>query len=107
MPRITPYAIEQAAIVAHHLAEGRTHREIAQIIGKSRPRVSQVRKRLAELAPYLNRPADPSEHLLNHRTQLHSLQRQVLELAAAIRRELHAIDDVRESAQVDKILGIR
>lgn len=107
MPReYTLHLVEQATRVAELLDQGWTNRRIAEAMGLSRPRVSQIRSLLPELAPYLG-PLAPIDRLRSHRDQLWRLRHDVLQLAAAIRRDLRELDEELESARVDEILGFR
>lgn len=107
MPReFTPHLVSQAARVAELLEQGWTNRRIAEAMGVSPVRVTQIRGLLPELEPYLAPPA-PLDRLRVHREQLWSLRRQVLALALAIRRELRELDEEIQSADVDRLLGLR
>lgn len=105
-PTYTPHLITQARRVAELLDAGKDYRHISRELGVSRARVSQIRARLRELAPYLGRP-DPLDRLRGRRDQLWRLRVQVLELATTIRRDLRALDEELESGEVDRILGLR
>lgn len=72
----------------------------------SGPRVSQIRRRLPSLEPYLS-PPEPTERLRCRRDQLWSLRHQTVALAAAIRKDLHELEEELEAAQTDRILGLR
>ena len=102
----TPHLVSQAARVAELLDQGWTHRRIAEAMGVSQPRIAQIRSLLPELEPYLGHAA-PLDRLRSHRDQLWRLRHDVLQLANAIRRDLHELDEELESARVDQILGLR
>jgi hypothetical protein len=88
----TPHLIAQAARVAELLDQGYTNREIGRDLGVSGPRVAQIRGILPELKPYIGKPAR-LDRLRGHGEQLWILRRQVLQLAAPIRRDLTELDE--------------
>lgn len=102
----TPRLVSQAARVAELLDEGWSNRRIAEAMGVTQPRIAQIRSLLPELAPYLGRPA-PLDRLRTHREQLWQLRHDVLQLAAAIRRDLRELDEELDSARIDQIVGLR
>lgn len=102
----TLYFIDQARRVAQLLDAGHSNRQIAERLGVSGARVSQIRRRLPALAAYLGSP-EPTERLRCHRDQLWKLRRQALELAAVIRRDLRALSEELDASDVDRILGLR
>lgn len=88
----TPHAptvkfVEQAARVSELLDAGYSNRRIAEVLGVSAPRVSQIRRQLPTVEPYLGAP-DPLGRLRGHREQLADLRRQALSLASQVRRDL-------------------
>ncbi|MBA3688378.1 MAG: hypothetical protein H0W81_06090 [Chloroflexi bacterium] len=106
MKGLTPHLIEQACRVAELLDEGYSNRRIAQEMGVSGPRVSQIRVQLPVLQPYLARP-EPMERLRCRRDQLWSLRHQALALVAAIRKDLRELDEEPEAVRTDRIMGLR
>lgn len=98
--------IEQACLVAELLDAGYSNRRIADQLGVSAPRISQIRQSLPALQPYLSAP-EPVERLQSRRDQLWSLRRQTLGLAVAIRRDLRELEEEVHAADVDRILGLR
>jgi hypothetical protein len=64
-----PHLIAQARRVAELLEAGDDYGHISRDLGVSRPRVSQIRSQLHELAPYLGRP-DPLDRLRSRRDQI-------------------------------------
>jgi predicted transcriptional regulator len=107
-PMKTPtlHFVEQACRVAELLDAGYSNRRIAEQLGVSAPRVSQIRQRLPALQPYLS-PPEPTDWLRNRRDQLWSLRRQALSLAATIRRDLQELNEELEAAEIDRLLGLR
>jgi hypothetical protein len=102
----TPYLIAQASRVAEMLEAGYDNRRMGIELGVSKPRISQIRAQLRELAPYLGRP-EPLDRLRSRRDQLWRLRKQVLELAATVRTDLRELDEELEAAEVDQVLGLR
>lgn len=102
----TPHLIAQASRVAEMLDAGYDNRRMGLELGVSRPRISQIRGLLRELAPYLGRP-EPLDRLRSRREQLWRLRRQVLELAATVRTDLRELDEELEASEVDCALGLR
>lgn len=102
----TLHFVEQACRVAELLDEGYSNRRIAEQLGVSAPRVSQIRQQLPMLEPYLARP-EPTGRLRSRRDQLWSLRRQALALAATIRRDLRDLTEELEAADIDSLLGLR
>lgn len=102
----TPHLIAQARRVAELLDAGYDNRHISQDLGVSRPRVSQIRAQLRELAPYLGRP-EPLDRLRTRRDQLWRLRQQVLELAVRVRDDLRELDEELQAARIDGLLGLR
>ena len=103
---LTPHFIGQARQVAELLDAGHSNRQIAERLGVSPPRVSQIRGRLPAVEAYLGSP-EPTERLLRHRDQLWKLRRQALELAGTIRRDLHELSEELEASDIDRLLGLR
>jgi hypothetical protein len=106
MTTFSPHLIAQGTRVAELLDAGFTNKRIAAVLGVSAPRVAQIRRLLPALAPYLGRPR-PTDRLRSHREQLWILRRDALDLAATIRRDLRALDEELEAAQLDQVLGLR
>ena len=104
MPTI--HFIEQARRVAELLDEGYGSAQIASELGVSQPRVSQIRQQLPSLEAYLGQPA-PIERLRSHREQLWTLRHHALQLAATVRRDLKALDEELQAAEIDELLGLR
>ncbi len=102
----TLHFVEQACRVAELLEEGYSNRRIAEELGVSAPRVSQIRQQLPELQPYLA-PPEPMERLRCRRDQLWNIRRQALSLAAAIRRDLRELTEELDAADIDRLLGLR
>ena len=102
----TLHFVEQACRVAELLEAGYSNRRIAEQLGVSGPRVSQIRQQLPGLQPYLSAP-EPLDRLRNRRDQLWTLRRQALALVVAVRRDLRELEEELEAAQVDRILGLR
>ncbi len=98
--------VEQAGRVAALLDAGHTNRQIAEELGVSPPRVSQIRRVLPTLSPYLGEPK-PLDRLRDHRQQLWNLRRDTLRLAATIRQDLRELDEESEAATIDQLLGLR
>lgn len=105
-PALTVQFVEQAQQVAELLDAGYSNRRIAEQLGVSSPRVSQIRSRLPSLQSYLGDP-QPTSRLQRHRDQLWRLRREALALASALRRDLRELDEELEAATVDRILGLR
>jgi predicted transcriptional regulator len=103
---LTPHFIDQARRVAELLDAGYSNRRIAGHLGVSAARISQIRTRLPAVEAYLGSP-EPSERLRCHREQLWQLRRQALELAGVIRRDLRALGEELDAADIDRILGLR
>ena len=103
---LTARFVEQATQVSEMLDAGYSNRRIAEVLGVSAPRISQIRQQLPEVAPYLG-TADPLGRLRGHREQLTSLRRQTLMLAATIRRDLSSLEEELEAADIDHLLGLR
>lgn len=108
MPRnnITPHLLEQANRVADLLANGYSNARIAAELSVSKPRVSQIRRELPALRPYIGNP-NPTDRLLGHRDQLVLLRGEALALAAAVRRDLRDLEAEIQSARIDRLLGLR
>lgn len=106
MARLTAHAIQQARTVAELQRDGYTTHQIAETLGVSGPRVSQIRATLHGLADYLGDPT-PTERLLSRRAQLRHLRADALRLALAIRRDLTELDEELQSARIDRLLGLR
>ena len=104
--KLSPHFLEQASTVAELLDAGYSNRRIAEQLGVSAPRVSQIRQTLPELEPYLGHPA-PMERLKSHRDQLRDLRRDALRLAATVRGDLRELEEELESANIDHLLGLR
>lgn len=102
----TLHFVEQACRVAELLDEGYSNRRIAEQLGVSAPRVSQIRQQLPALQSYLT-PPEPTERLRSRRDQLWSLRRQALSLAATIRRDLRELNEELDAADIDRLLGLR
>lgn len=102
----TLHFVNQARQVAELLDAGYSNRQIARQLRVSGPRVSQIRRKLPALAPYLGRPA-PTERLRSQRDQLWNLRRSALALAATVRRDLRELDEELQAAEVDRVLGLR
>lgn len=102
----SPHLIHQASKVAELLDQGYSNRRIAEVLRVSSPRVSEIRRVLPELTPYLGNP-EPTERLRERREQLWALRRDAVALAAAIRRDLTELDEELQAYQVDKVLGLR
>ncbi len=100
------HLVEQAGRVAALLDAGHTNRQIAEELGVSPPRISQIRRALPTLIPYLGEPK-PLDRLRDHRQQLWNLRRDTLLLAATIRRDLRELDEESEAATIDLLLGLR
>ncbi len=98
--------VNQARRVAELLAAGYGHRQIADELGVSGPRVSQIRRELPALEPYLG-SSEPTHRLRSQRDQLWELRRQALSLAATVRRDLRELDEELSSAEIDRLLGLR
>lgn len=105
-PVPTTHLVHQARRVAELLDAGCGNAQIAADLGVSRPRVSQIRRQLPALMPYLGRPA-PTDRLRSYREQLWSLRHHALELAASVRLELRALDEELEAADIDRLLELR
>lgn len=97
---------EQAAQVAKLLDAGYSNRRIAEAMGVSAPRISQIRSRLPEITAYVGNP-EPTSRLRSRRDQLWRLRREALELAAAIRRDLQELNEELQAADIDRSLGLR
>ena len=102
----TKHGIDQARRVWELLDAGYSNKAIAEQLGVSGPRISQIRRQLPVLAPYLGRPR-PLARLGSHRGQLWELRRQTLALAATIRRDLRDLDEELQAAYIDQHLGLR
>ncbi len=98
--------VEQAQKVAELLDAGYSNRRIAERLGVSGPRVSQIRQQLPTLEPYLGR-AQPLERLRSHREQLWDLRRQALTLASTVRRDLRELEEELDAVAIDQLLGLR
>jgi predicted transcriptional regulator len=103
---VTPHLVAQARRVAELIDAGYGNARIAIDLGVSRPRVSQIRRELAALEPYLGRP-QTTDRLRGHREQLWSLRHDALRLAAAVRRDLRELDEELQAADIDQALGLR
>lgn len=106
MPRVTPYLVAQARTVAHLQREGLSTYQIATALGVSKPRVSQIRAQMRDLADYLGHP-DPTDRLKVRRVQLHQLRGDTLRLAMAIRHDLRTLDEELEAVEIDRLTGLR
>ena len=104
--KLTPSLVNQARRVSELLDEGYTNRRIAEILGVSSPRISQIRQQLPQLEGYLGAPA-PTERLRGHREQLRNLRREALNLARQIAADIRTLDEELESAEIDQLLGLR
>jgi len=104
--KLSPHFLEQAWTVAELLDAGYSNRRIAEQLGVSPPRVSQIRHALPGLQPYLGHPA-PMDRLKSHRDQLRALRRDALRLAATVRDDLRQLEEELESANIDQLLGLR
>ena len=103
----TVYAIEQALTVRRMLDSGSNQRQIAEALGVTPARVSQVARTLRELAPYLGpRPNGPTERLRSIRDQLETMRHEALVLSMTLRRDLRVADNELTGRDVDRILGL-
>jgi predicted transcriptional regulator len=98
--------VERAAQVAELLDAGYSNRQIAEVLGVSAPRISQIRARLPTIEPFVGTP-EPTMRLRSRRDQLWRLRREALELAAAIRGDLRELNEELEAAEIDRSLGLR
>jgi predicted transcriptional regulator len=106
MKRYSEYTVTQAGRVAELVAAGYSNADIAEQLGVSRPRISQIRHMLPAIRDQLTQP-EPTKRLQEKRDRLYALRHQALLLAASIRRDLRELDEELESANTDRVLGFR
>lgn len=97
----------QAERVRELLTEGLTRKQIAERLGVSAPRVTQIITSTPALIPYQRRPDQPSARLRSYRNDLIRLRHAALDVSRSIRRELKALDEELQAYELDKLLGLR
>lgn len=100
------HLIEQARLVSLADAVGLSTEDIARQLNVSRPRVSQIRKAIAELQPYIGN-AEPLSRLKTERDQLDDIRTEILALLKQIQRDLKELDSEAETVEIDRLLGLR
>jgi predicted transcriptional regulator len=98
--------LDQARRVAELLDAGYATGAIADMLGVTGPRVSQIKRRLPTLREYLGQPA-PTDRLQARREELITLRRQVLAIGRLIRQDVRAIDEELSAYRIDQLLGLR
>lgn len=93
--------------VAEMLERGLSRREIADALGLSSPRVTQIIGNNPELMRYQRRPSQAAARLYAYQQDLVRLRHATLDLAKTIRRDLRELNEELEAYEVDRALGLR
>ena len=98
---------DQAKRVHELLDRGLSRRQIAEELGVSSPRITQIIGKNPELLRYHRRPGQVAARLYTYRQDLIRLRHATNDLAKLIRRDLRELDEELAAYELDRMLGLR
>jgi len=102
-----PELNDQARRVREMLDRGLSRRQIAEAMGVTSPRITQIIGNNPELLRYHRRPGQVAGRLYTYRQDLVRLRHATNDLAKLIRRDLRELDEELEAYELDRLLGLR